>query len=74
MEQLVKAISEKTGIPESAAEKAVEMVLGELKKKLPAPIAGQLDGILSGDVDPQSLLNSLGGDSGGFLKKLFGGK
>jgi NACalpha-BTF3-like transcription factor len=47
-EDLVKLISAKTGIPEQTAEKVLEVVLGYLKKNLPAPLAGAVDALLSG--------------------------
>lgn len=48
MDQLIKIVKERTGISEEQARKAVETVLGELKKRLPEPIAGQIDGFLDG--------------------------
>jgi hypothetical protein len=48
MEELVKLVSTKTGIPEDTARVAVETVIAYLKKKLPAPIAGQIDAALEG--------------------------
>lgn len=49
MEELVKMISEKTGLSPEMSTEAVNMVMGYLKKKLPAPIASQIDGVLSGE-------------------------
>jgi hypothetical protein len=48
MDELVKLVSEKAGIPEESARMAVETVLGFLKERLPAPIAGQIDGLIAG--------------------------
>ena len=48
MDELVKLVSKKVGIPPEQAKQAVETVLGFLKKKLPAPVAAQIDGILGG--------------------------
>lgn len=48
MDELVKLVSKKTGLSEAMAKTAVETVLGYLKKKLPAPIAAQIDGVLGG--------------------------
>jgi hypothetical protein len=48
MDELVKMVADKTGISEELAKTAVQVVLGYLKDKLPAPIAGQIDGVLSG--------------------------
>ena len=46
MDELVKKVSEKTGLPEAQAKQAAEAVLEFLKEKLPAPLAGQLDNVL----------------------------
>jgi hypothetical protein len=47
MDDLVKLVSKKTGISEDQAKQAVNVVLDYLKKKLPAPVASQIDGVLS---------------------------
>jgi uncharacterized protein (DUF2267 family) len=49
MDEIVKMVSEKTGLSEEMSKQAVEMVLDYLKDKLPAPIAGQIDNFLDGD-------------------------
>ncbi|MHB1296148.1 MAG: DUF2267 domain-containing protein [Anaerolineae bacterium] len=43
MDELIRMVSEKAGIGQDAARSAVDTVLGFLKEKLPAPIAGQID-------------------------------
>ena len=48
MDELIKLVSRKTGLSEEMAKTAVDTVVGYLKKKLPAPIAGQIDGLLGG--------------------------
>ena len=48
MDELVKLVSEKTGLSEEMSRMAVEVVLGYLREKLPDPIAGQIDSLLSG--------------------------
>jgi uncharacterized protein (DUF2267 family) len=48
MDELVKHVSEKTGLSEEMASGAVETVIDYLKERLPQPIAGQIDGVLSG--------------------------
>jgi len=48
MDELIKLVSQKTGLPAETAKKAVDTVVGFLKSKLPAPIAAQIDGVLSG--------------------------
>lgn len=49
MDDLIKLVSSKAGIQEAQAKTAVETVMGFLKEKLPAPIAGQLDAALSNE-------------------------
>lgn len=63
MEELVRLVSERTGLPPETARTAVETVLSYLKERLPAPIAGQIDGLLgSGGASggPGDLLGGLG--------------
>lgn len=48
MDELVKRITEKTGISEDQARTAITTVTGFLKEKLPAPIAGQVDNAIGG--------------------------
>jgi uncharacterized protein (DUF2267 family) len=64
MDALIKMVSEKAGISEAQAKKAVETVLGFLKDKLPAPIAGQLDAVVGGGG-----LGNVAGGLGGLLGK-----
>jgi hypothetical protein len=47
MEELVKLVAEKTGLPEEVSRQAVEVVLDFIKQRLPDPIAGQLDNLLN---------------------------
>ena len=48
MQQLINQVTQRTGIPEDKARTAVDTVVGYLKEHLPAPIASQLDGAVSG--------------------------
>jgi len=48
MDELVKLLGQKLGVPEDKARMAAELTIEFLKKKLPAPIAGQIDNVLSG--------------------------
>lgn len=64
MDELVKLVSQKTGLPEEMARTAVETVIGYLKGKLPAPIAGQIDNVLGGA--------GMAKDMGGLAKGLGG--
>ena len=61
MDELVNLIVKKTGIPAATARTIVNIVLDYLKKKLPAPIAGQLDGLLKNDFTVKQAENLLGG-------------
>jgi uncharacterized protein (DUF2267 family) len=63
MDELIKLVSEKAGISQDQAQQAVKTVMGFLKDKLPAPIAGQVESALSGGELP---------DAGGLGKKLGG--
>jgi len=46
MKELTNIIVQKTGISQENAQKAVQVMLGFLKTKLPASLAGQLDSFL----------------------------
>lgn len=48
MDELIKLVSQKAGIPEAAAKTAVETVIGFLKSKLPPSMAGQVDALIAG--------------------------
>lgn len=62
MDELVKTVSSKVGISEAQAKQAVDIVLGFLQDKLPAPVAGQLDAALQGDMGGlDDLVDGLGG-------------
>lgn len=47
MEELLKMVTDKTGISPEQAKGAVDTVLGFLKDKIPG-IGGQIDGLLKG--------------------------
>ena len=44
MDELIKQVTDRVGIPADKAKLAVETVLSSLKSKLPGPIASQIDG------------------------------
>ncbi len=48
MDQLVSIVQDRAGIDEGQARTAVDTVVGFLKDRLPDPVAGQIDGVLSG--------------------------
>ena len=64
MKELINTIVQKTGISQEDAQKTVQVVVGFLKTKMPAPFAAQLDSFLSGSgLPPQT---------GDFLKSKVG--
>jgi hypothetical protein len=69
MNELVNLIVKKTGLPAATAQTVVNVVLDFLKKKLPAPVAGQIDGLLSDDSKVKSAEGMLGNIASKFGKK-----
>jgi hypothetical protein len=71
MEELVNLVADKVGISKEQAAQAVEMVLAFIKKNLPEPLAGQIEGFMEGggldqaDDIVQGLSGLLGGLGGG---------
>lgn len=49
MDELVKMVSQETGLPEGQARQAAEVVVKFLKQKLPAPLASQVDNVLENE-------------------------
>ena len=60
MDELVKQVASRIGVPEDKARMAVELVVQHLKGKLPGPLASQIDAALS----------ESGGGLGGMLGQL----
>lgn len=48
MDEIVKEITERTGLPADQAKAAAQTVVDFLKARLPAPIAAQIDGVIGG--------------------------
>jgi uncharacterized protein (DUF2267 family) len=48
MNELITQITQRTGISESQAQQAVQIVANFLKQRLPGPAASQLDAFISG--------------------------
>ena len=78
MDELIKQVSQRTGLSEDKARTAVETVVGFLKERLPAPIAGQVDNALAssagamgvaGDAIADKAGDMIGGLGGMFGKK-----
>jgi len=67
MEELVNLVVSKTGIPAEQAQQAVQLVLDQLKKKMPGPLAAQLDTYLA-NPNMQSGADVIKG-LGGFFNK-----
>ena len=71
MNELINLIVQKTGISQENAQKAAQTVIDFLKTKLPAPVASQVDAVLSGDMSgvagqaEEMLKEKLGGALGG---------
>ena len=59
MDELIELVSKKAGIPKQSAKVAVDTVVTFLKQKLPEPLSGQLDNLLTGS-GTQDLLKGLG--------------
>ena len=77
MEELIRQVTERTGISEEQARTAVQTVLGYLQNNLPAGISQQLGGLLGGGGagggggiadSAGELLGGLGGVFGGGKK------
>jgi len=67
MNELINLIVQKTGISQENAQKAAQTAIDFLKSKLPAPIAGQVDAVLAGD------MSGVAGQAGEMLKGKLGG-
>ena len=63
MNELVKQLAQKTGLPEAQARQAAEFVVKFLKDKVPAPIASQIDSALQGGgkIDVAGVVSKIGG-------------
>jgi len=70
--EIAGLVAKKVKISADKAEMAVDVVLNFVKQKLPPTIAGELDAVLSGNVD---LSDGIGlDDAAGLLSGLLGGK
>jgi len=63
MDDIIKMVTEKVGIPQDKARSAVELVVSQLKSRLPGGLGGQIESALSG-----------GSGGGGGLGSMLGGK
>jgi hypothetical protein len=69
MEELVKLVTAKTGVSEDQARSAVTTVIDFLKNKLPAPIAGQIDNVVSGGSGIAGTAGDVAAKVGGIFNK-----
>lgn len=74
MDELVRQVTQRTGISEEQARTAVETVVGFLKERLPAPIAAQVDSVIGGGAGAAGGLADKAGDMLGGLGGMLGGK
>jgi hypothetical protein len=68
MEELYALVVKKTGLPKEKAKMVVDLVVDFIKKKLPAPVAAQVDAVLGGKGDMGAAAGMLGGLLGGKKK------
>ena len=75
MDELVNLVVQRTGISQDDARKAVEVIVGELKSRLPGPLASHVDAFLEGGMSGS--MDTLAAEAGEMLKgklgNLFGG-
>ena len=74
MEELIRQVTERTGITDAQARTAIDTVMGYMRDKLPASMSGTLDGVLGGGANvaggvADTAQNVLGGLGGMFGKK-----
>ena len=65
MDELIKQVTERTGISEAQARTAVDTVVGFLKNRLPAPLAGQLDAFIGSGANAAGDMAGAAGDMAG---------
>jgi uncharacterized protein (DUF2267 family) len=74
MEELIRQVTERTGITDAQARTAIDTVMGYMRDKLPASMSGTIDGVLGGGANvaggvADTAQNVLGGLGGMFGKK-----
>lgn len=73
LDELVNRVAERTGLSQEQARTAAETVIGFLKERLPAPVAGALDGAVQGGENSSSGMTDQAGGMLGNLGGMFGG-
>jgi uncharacterized protein (DUF2267 family) len=69
MDELIKEVTKRTGLPEDKARAAAEAVISFLKTKLPEPAAGMVSQYLGGQVPTADMAGKATNLVEGFLKK-----
>jgi hypothetical protein len=69
MDEIIQRLVEKTGLPEDKARAAVDTVVGFLKEKLPAPVASQIDNLLTGETGLGAKLGGMAQGLGGMFSR-----
>lgn len=69
MEELIKLVSQKTGLSEEMSRKAAETVIGYLKERLPSPLASQIDAFIKSGASSNAADDLISGLGGLFNKK-----
>ena len=70
MQELIKLVTDKTGVSPEIATRAVDVITGYIKAKMPA-IGGQLDSLMK---DAGGGLGDMAGKAAGGLTDMFGKK
>jgi hypothetical protein len=73
MQDIINQLTSKIGLSPEQAQGAVQMVVGFIKDKVPAPLAGMLDNFLPGAQAPAEGESAGGGDLLEQAKGVLGG-
>ena len=65
MDELVSAVSSRTGLSQEQAQAAVSEVISLLKNRLPAPLGGALDSLLGVQASAAAATGDNSGSTGG---------
>lgn len=67
LNEVIQRLIERTGLPETQAAAAAEVVIGFLKEKLPPQIGAQIDGLMNGETGAMDKLGGIGATLGGMF-------
>ena len=73
MDELVQAVSSKTGLSADQARAAATATLDFVKGKLPGPVAGQIDGLLGGAGSSTDATGGMMDSAKGMMGGIIGG-